>query len=785
MWSTLRLELGGTTFSPASGKVSGWRQRLDLHTGVITTTARWTASGGRVTDLRYDVFTDRARLHAGVVRLRLTPHWSGTAGVTDAIDNGPSDLTAQVPGSPGRTDAEMWEAVRAQGTGVVAGLASTLAVSGGAGAPAGAATRGGVSQRLALPVSRGRTYTVTKFVGVADSHGSADPLSAARRDSAAAAASGYGALLRENDSAWAALWRQRIDVLGNPRLATEVNASQFYLWASADPAVDWSISPAGLSSNGYDGHIFWDAETWMFPSLLALHPELARAMAAYRFQRLGEAQAHARATGYRGARFPWESALDGTEQIPPPVSINSEGLYEQHITADIALADWQYYLATGDRSWLADVGWPVISQAATFWASRVRAGAHGSYHIAHVTGPDEENPDVNDEAYTNAAAAETLRDAVPAAGVVGAEAPAAWTRIAAGLVLLHDGIHPEFAGYGGQLVKQADVTLLQYPLHVPMSHSLALRDLNYYAARSDPGGPSMTDAISAIDAADLGVPGCSAGVYTLRSVEPFMRDPFDQFSETRTGGAFTFMTGIGGFLQEFLYGYSGMRFDDRAVRLDPILAGGMGGVVLHGVAWHGRRFTVAVGATSTRVTLDSGVRLPVAAAGNTHLVQQGRPLVLPTRRPDLTPTGDLARCHGATATTAQTGADPIAAVDGSPVTDWQPARLPAALTAPLAGDRLVGRVVLEWGRRWPTPPAPNVHPSPRPVTVLRPSAFTIAISGDGRSWRQVARVSGPSSSVMDVIRFPATRARFVRVTVLSTTRKRGLPQLTEVGVYRK
>ena len=44
--------------------------------------------------------------------------------------------------------------------------------------------------------------------------------------------------------------------------------------------------------------------------------------------------------------------MDGTEQIPPPASVNSEGLYEQHITADIALAQWQYYLATGDLRWL-------------------------------------------------------------------------------------------------------------------------------------------------------------------------------------------------------------------------------------------------------------------------------------------------------------------------------------------------------------------------------------------------------------------------------------------------
>ena len=63
----------------------------------------------------------------------------------------------------------------------------------------------------------------------------------------------------------------------------------------------------------------------MFPSLLAQHPDLADAMETYRQQRLPEAKQHATATGHKGARFPWESALNGTEQIPPPVSINSEG----------------------------------------------------------------------------------------------------------------------------------------------------------------------------------------------------------------------------------------------------------------------------------------------------------------------------------------------------------------------------------------------------------------------------------------------------------------------------
>ena len=351
-------------------------------------------------------------------------------------------------------------------------------------------------------------------------------------------------------------------------LATDVNASEFYLWSSTRDGVDWSVSPAGLSSNGYDGHIFWDAETWMYPSLLAQHPDLAAGMDAYRFQRLTAAEQHAAATGYAGARFPWESALDGTEQIPPPTSVNSEGLYEQHITADIALAQWQYYLVTADKNWLQHQGWPVLSGAAAFWASRATLGSDGKYHIDGVTGPDEENPDVNDEVYTNVGAMRTLQDAVQAAQVLGITPPASWSQIAANLVVPVDAsqdIHPEFSGYGGQLVKQADVTLLQYPWGYAMSPKLALSDINYYVPRTDPGGPSMSDAVNLIDNAALGTPGCASYVYTERSFEPFIRDVFSQFSETKTGGAFTFMTGIGGFLQEFLYGYSGMRWGADSV----------------------------------------------------------------------------------------------------------------------------------------------------------------------------------------------------------------------------
>ncbi|MFZ0040809.1 MAG: discoidin domain-containing protein, partial [Solirubrobacteraceae bacterium] len=597
----------------------------------------------------------------------------------------------------------------------------------------------------------------------------------------------------ENAAAWGQLWKGQIDVSGDNPLASDVNASEFYLWSSTRSDQDWSVSPAGLSSNGYNGHIFWDAETWMYPSLLAQHPDLAGPMEAYRFNRLPEAQQHAAATGFSGARFPWESALDGTEQIPPPVSTNSEGLYEQHITADIALAQWQYYLTTGDVNWLRNRGYPVISGAAAFWASRAKPGAHGSYHIDNVTGPDEENPNVNDEAYTNVAAKTTLDDAVAAAKVLGISSPANWPAIAAGLVVrVSGGHHPEYSGYRNQLVKQADVTLLQYPWQFPMTRKVAQADLNFYVPRTDPMGPSMDDAVSSIDSSTLGTPGCSSFVYTERSYQPFIRDGFDQFSETKTGGAFTFMTGIGGFLQEFLYGYSGLRWNtDGVVRIAPSLTSELSGVTLHDLDWRGRTFDISVGRSTTTLTLDSGAPMPVSTPAGSRTAAVGQPVRVRTARPDLKSTSDAVRCQRAGSSSAQPGAPALAAVDGSPATDWEPTKVPATLTVPVKpAKRRIRKVVVAWGQLWPAQPKPNVHPAPKPVKTERPISYLLQVSSNGRSWRTLKTVSGHRGTT-DTFHFAPVRARYVRIRITkanlgtvpkSKPKQKRYPMLNELTV---
>ena len=381
-WSTLTFSENGNTFTVPGPGVSNWRQSIDLHTGIVTTTARWTAPDGHVTDLTYEVLTDRANprargrpahVHAALVRRRdghrrdrrhrrhhrharaHHPDRQGlergrAAGLADGRDQGhgdPGDAGKPAAGQPqhpahdhaDRPDDRSERRPAARVPGAV-----------------GPDLHGHqVRRRRELP-EHGRHHH--RRPGTGGVRG--------RRRLGRAAGRRTRARGRRCGAGW-------IEVRGNRTLATDVNASEFYLWSSTRDGVDWSVSPAGLSSNGYDGHIFWDAETWMYPSLLAQHPDLAAGMDAYRFQRLTEAEQHATATGYAGARFPWESALDGTEQIPPPTSVNSEGLYEQHITADIALAQWQYYLVTANKTWLRQQGWPVLSGAAAFWASRATA----------------------------------------------------------------------------------------------------------------------------------------------------------------------------------------------------------------------------------------------------------------------------------------------------------------------------------------------------------------------------------------------------------------------------
>lgn len=767
-WSALTFSTPSGTYSPATATastISGYQQIEDLRTGSVITSGIWTSPGGQRACFSYRIFTDRARKHAGVVSLRLTPLWTGEASVTSLLDGDGASWLSPVEAGVDLATHTSHVTSKTLGTGVAVSESATLRhdirervkdTTTGLDKPQTA------GEQIGFPVRAGQTYTFTKYVSVVTGNDSAQPTTDALAGSQSAAQLGLPALALENRAAWDDVWKGDIAVRADPALQKTIRASEYNLFASIRSDSPMALGPTGLSGDGYAGMVFWDSDIWMFPALLATHPDLARVLVDYRYDTLEAAKHDATANGYQGAFYPWTAGADGytgadcygtvTDANDKIISDpNKSCSQELHLQADVALAQWEYYEATGDKQWLASHGWPVLQAVAEFWISKAVPVAEGGYAVNQVQPPDEAHTDVNNSAYTNAAAATALRYAAQAAQVLGKDVPASWNTVAEGLTKTmpfdpKQNVYLEYDGYDGAQIKQADTVMLTYPLGFPMAGGVGLSDLNYYAPRTFLGGPAMTDAIHSIDASALNVAGCSAYTYLLRSYQPFLRPPFDQLAETRSGDdtAFNFLTGIGGFMQVFQYGFSGLRFAEDSIRLDPSLAPQQHGVTLPDLKWQGRTFTVAIRPRTTTVTLRSGAPLPITTPGGKLTVSQGEGITIPTRRPDLQPTDDLARCQRVTASPSVAGDDPVAAVDGTAATPWIATEPHAWLAVQLSKPTDISSVDVTRGNS-------------------DPFRYTVEVSTDGNSWHTVATAPATSTGI-DHFSFAPTTARFVRLS---------------------
>ncbi|WP_405195613.1 glycosyl hydrolase family 95 catalytic domain-containing protein [Streptomyces anulatus] len=718
-WTNIDVGVGGETLGPdtPAGRISHYRQTVFLSCGLVRTSLRWTTADGRATDLVYDVLADRSDVHTGAVRLRMTPRWSGAATVTGRLDDrGARRITLREDGT-----------FRTLGTGIEGAVAQAMRRGSGVVESLRPAAR---TSPRATPVRTGRTYTFEKYVGVDTALTSRAPAEDAREAAHRAARRGWDRVFAANEAAWREAWSADVLVPGDRRLQGWLRSAQYGLLASTRRGSSDSIAPAGLTSDNYAGMVFWDAETWMFPGLLATRPELARPVVEYRYRTRDAARANAEKYGHRGLFYPWTSASRGRmdsecQSWDPP-----HCLTQNHLQGDVSLAVWQYYLATGDRDWLASRGWPLLRGIAEFWESRATANADGSYSVNDVAGPDEYSNGVDDGVFTNAVAATALRNATRAARILGRSAPAAWSKVADHLRIPYDAekkVFLQYAGYNGSTIKQADTVLLTYPLEWPMEPGAAAATLDYYAARTDPDGPAMTDSVHAIDAAETGEPGCSTYTYLQRSVRPFMRGPYELFSEARgekSGAedplsgfpAEDFLTGKGGFLQVFTHGLTGLRLREDGVRLDPMLPHRLReGVTLKGLRYRDATYEVGIGPRTTTVRLTAGAPFTVHTAQGPRRLSST--LELPTRRPDLTPTADVARCRPVTATSEAPGLYAEAAVDGAPATSWSPDGAEGSLTVDLGAKPLrLASVTPAWSDTAPVP-------------------YTVETSLDGRFWR--------------------------------------------------
>nr|XP_042718031.1 protein-glucosylgalactosylhydroxylysine glucosidase isoform X3 [Chrysemys picta bellii] len=452
-----------------------------------------------------------------------------------------------------------------------------------------------------------------------------------------------GSLYSSHTQAWAALWKGcRVDVDGPLPLRQALYGCLYYL-LSAIPPLDspdflfHGISPGGLSNGtqgeDYWGHVFWDQDTWVYPNILLFYPEAARAILKYRIRALGGALKNAQEQGYKGAKFPWESAATGQEVCPEEIY----GAQEVHINGDVLLAFEQYYHTTQDQKLFREEGaWDVVSMVAQYWCSRVVwSQEEQCYHIKGVMPPDEYHYSVDNSVYTNAVAQRSLNFAADVARDFQIPVPEEWQEVAKKVKVPFDAArnyHPEYDGYSpGKQVKQADVVLLGYPMMYPMSSEVRRNDLEMYEPVTELDGPAMTWSMFAVGWMEL--KEIQRAQSQLNKCFNNITEPFKVrqiWVENSDGsGAVNFLTGMGGFLQAILFGYTGFRITKSSLNFDPICPDNISKLKVTGVSYLGSKLNFTLTKENVRIKVTKSSRDPQLAPLEAVLVASGQRIPLP------------------------------------------------------------------------------------------------------------------------------------------------------------
>jgi protein-glucosylgalactosylhydroxylysine glucosidase len=390
-----------------------------------------------------------------------------------------------------------------------------------------------------------------------------DPINEAERLTIFARLEGPERLLRNHRAQWEKVWKSDIIIEGDLQAQKDARFALYHLYSFVREGTAFSLSPMGLSGLGYNGHVFWDTELWMYPPLLMLQPEMAKSVLEYRYQRLAAAKQNAFSHGYKGAMFPWESSDEGSEDTPVWALT---GPFQHHITGCVGWAFWKYYQVTKDKLWLQERGYPVLKEVADFWASRVERKGPGKYEINNVIGANEWQENIDNNAFTNGMAITALRYATQAAKTLGLPADPDWEHVAQNIPILKfpDGVTKENNTYDGVDIKQADVNLLAYPLDIISDRAQIERDLKYYEPRMSSNGPAMGNSVLATLYSMLGDSEKSYSLF-IKSYKANEVPPFGVLAETSGGNNPYFATGAGGMLQALISGFGGLKITDQGI----------------------------------------------------------------------------------------------------------------------------------------------------------------------------------------------------------------------------
>ena len=422
----------------------------------------------------------------------------------------------------------------------------------------------------------------------------------------------------------------------------------FHILQASARAEDTGVPAKGLTGQAYEGHYFWDTEIYLLPFLTYTSPRIARNLLAFRYKMLPQARARAQELGHRGAMFPWRT-ISGEEAS----AYYAAGTAQYHINADIMYALRKYVQATGDELFLRDYGAEMLVETARLWVDLgfYSDAKGGKFCINGVTGPDEYNAVVNNNAYTNLMARENLRYATQVVEFLRKTEPGAydalvhktalepsevnaWIRAAENMYVPYDeklGIVPqddEFLDkdpwdfrntpadhyplllfyhplniYRKQVIKQADVVLAMFLLGDAFSLEAKKRNFDFYDPLTT-GDSSLSSSVEAIIAAQVG----DIDKAIRYGMAALLMDLADVGGNVKDG---CHIASMGGTWMMLTYGLAGMRDHNGTLSFWPRRAPEDNAILRFPVTYRGQLLEIEISPDKVQYTLREGEHLVI------------------------------------------------------------------------------------------------------------------------------------------------------------------------------
>ena len=552
----IRLLVDDEPFDVRYGRLDRHERTLDLRAGTLTRTAEWTSPAGcpvRVSSTRLVSLTQRS---IAAISYEVTPldHDVRVVVQSELVAN----ETLPAPDDDPRVAAALEsplviEEHVAHGAGAVmvhrtrrSNLLVAVAMDHLVEAPgrvdADVMTSADVSRfTVATRIAPGQRLRLVKLLAYGWSGRRSRPAVHDQVMAAIAAArlTGWDGLLAEQRDYLDAFWAGAdVELDGDPEIQQAVRFALFHVLQAGARTEGRPIVAKGLTGPGYDGHAFWDTETFVLPTLTYTAPAAAAGALRWRQSTLDMARTRASQLGLEGATFPWRT-INGEECS----SYWPAGTAAFHVNADVADAVVRYLDATGDAAFERDVALELLVETARLWHSLGHRDASGAFRIDGVTGPDEYSAIADNNVYTNLMAAQNLRAAAGVAtrhpdlaarlGVTADEA-GSWRAAADAIAIPYDerlGVHPQSAGftdhdrwdfeatpperyplllhvpyfdlYRKQVVKQADLVLAMHLQPDAFTADQKARNFAYYEAITVRDS-SLSACTQAVVAAEVG-----------------------------------------------------------------------------------------------------------------------------------------------------------------------------------------------------------------------------------------------------------------------------------------